>query len=202
MARRAARSSRRNHKAQGRRPCSKAHGLGPAIGLALAAPLGGGAALAQAGLLTGGAVELAPITLSSGQPLAAAPYELEAGKYYELPITADGTAEIALAGPDFFRNVWINEIVINDIEVRPLGIDSLEFDDEGTATISFVTIRPGTFTLRIPGTTGTLPTSHLQRQIGTTPARLDAGRACDPRRAVAACCGGHPAPEQPMPRSG
>ena len=44
--------------------------------------------------------------------------------------------------------------MINDIEVRPLGVDSLEFDDEGTATISFVTIRPGTFTLRIPGTTG------------------------------------------------
>lgn len=44
-------------------------------------------------------------------------------------------------------------MVINDIEVRPLGIDSLEFDDEGTATISFVTIRPGRFALRIPGTT-------------------------------------------------
>ncbi len=75
------------------------------------------------------------------------------GKFYELPINADGTAEIALEGPSFFRNVWVNEVVINDIEVRPLGVESLEFDDEGTATISFVTIRPGTFTLRIPGTT-------------------------------------------------
>jgi hypothetical protein len=36
--------------------------------------------------------------------------------------------------------------------VRPLGLDSLEFDDAGTATITFVPIRPGTFTLRIPGT--------------------------------------------------
>jgi hypothetical protein len=122
--------------------------------LALAAALAGGEAHAQAGLLTGGAAELEPITLSSGQPLTAAPYELEAGKYYELPINADGTAEIAIEGPSFFRNVWVNEIVINDIEVRPLGVESLEFDDEGTATISFVTIRPGTFILRIPGTTG------------------------------------------------
>jgi hypothetical protein len=123
-------------------------------GAALAlAWLSGGEAWAQAGLLTGGATELEPITLSSGQPLAAAPYELEAGKYYELPINADGTAEIALEGPSFFRNVWVNEVVINDIEIRPLGIESLEFDDEGTATISFVTIRPGTFTLRIPNTT-------------------------------------------------
>jgi hypothetical protein len=120
------------------------------IGLA---PLLGGEALAQAGLLTGGAIKLEPITLASGQPLAAAPYELEAGKYYRLDITCDGSAELAIAGPDFFRNVWVNEVVINDIEVRPLGVDSLEFDNEGTATISFVTIRPGTFTLRIPGTT-------------------------------------------------
>jgi hypothetical protein len=122
--------------------------------MAIAVSLAGGDAWAQAGLLTGGATELEPITLSSGQPLASAPYELESGKYYRLPINADGTAEIAIEGPDFFRNIWVDEIVINDIEVRPLGVASLEFDDEGTATISFVTIRPGQFTLRIPGTTG------------------------------------------------
>jgi hypothetical protein len=106
----------------------------------------------QAGLLTG-VKKLPPITLSSGKPLAAKAYELEAGKYYRLPITSDGTAELGIAGSDFFRNVWINEIVINGIEIRPLGVESLEFDDEGTATVSFVTIRPGTFTLRVPNTT-------------------------------------------------
>ncbi len=116
-------------------------------------PLTGGEARAQAGLLTGGANKLDPITLSSGQPLAKAPYALEAGKYYKIDIKADGSAELAISGADFFRNVWVDEVVINDIEVRPLGIDSLEFDDEGTASISFVTIRPGIFTLRIPGTT-------------------------------------------------
>jgi hypothetical protein len=127
--------------------------LGSAFAIAVAS-FAAGEAYAQAGLLTGGAEELEPITLSSGQPLVSAPYELESGKFYELPINADGTAEIALEGPSFFRNVWVNEVVINDIEVRPLGIESLEFDDEGTATISFVTIRPGMFILRIPGTTG------------------------------------------------
>ncbi len=116
-------------------------------------PLFEGEAAAQAGLLTGGAKKLDPITLSSGQPLAKGPYQLEAGQFYKLDIVADGSAELAISGADFFRNVWINEVVINDIEVRPLGVDSLEFDDEGTATISFVTIRPGTFILRIPGTT-------------------------------------------------
>ncbi|MGF1610575.1 MAG: hypothetical protein ACFCUQ_14330 [Kiloniellales bacterium] len=121
-----------------------------AVGLA---PLAGGQAMAQAGLLTGGATKLEPITLSSGKPLADAPYELEAGKYYRIDIVSDGSAELAVVGPEFFRNIWINEVVINDIEVRPLGVDSIEFDREGTATISFVTIRPGSFTLRIPGTT-------------------------------------------------
>ena len=119
----------------------------------LVSPLFGGEAAAQAGLLTGGAQKLDPITLSSGKPLTKGPYQLEAGKYYEIEIEADGSAELAISGPDFFRNIWIDEIVINDIEIRPLGVDSLEFDDEGTAEISFVTIRPGTFTLRIPGTT-------------------------------------------------
>ena len=106
---------------------------------------------AQAGLLSG-RKDLAPITLASGKPLAAAPYELEAGKYYRIAIEADGSAELAVAGPEFFRNVWVNEVVINDIEIRPLGVDSIEFDDEGKASISFVPIRPGTFVLKVPGT--------------------------------------------------
>jgi hypothetical protein len=130
---------------------------GAVAGLAaLAATATGGAALAQAGLLTGGSEKLEPpITLSAGQPLAAEPYELEAGGYYELTIEADGSQELALGGAEFFRNVWVNEVVIDVIEVRPMGgLDSLEFDAAGVATISFVVIRPGTFTLRIPGTTG------------------------------------------------
>ena len=113
-----------------------------------------GIVFSQAGLLTGGATELEPITLGSGQALTTEPYNLESGKYYKLSIVSDGTAELALEGPSFFRNVWVDEVVINDIEIRPLGIESLEFDDEGEATISFVTIRPGRFELKIPGTSG------------------------------------------------
>ena len=106
---------------------------------------------AQAGLLSG-RTDLEPITLASGQPMTKAPYELQAGKYYRIAIQSDGSAELAVAGPEFFRNMWVNEVVINDIEVRPLGVDSIEFDDEGEATISFVPIRPGTFVLKVPGT--------------------------------------------------
>jgi len=107
---------------------------------------------AQSGLV-GRSTRLAPIELSAGKPLAEGPYEIETGKYYRLPIRADGSQELQLVGPEFFRNVWINEVVINKIEVRPLGLDSIEFDAEGEAVISFVPIRPGRFELRVPGTT-------------------------------------------------
>lgn len=109
-------------------------------------------AAAQSGLLKK-KTKLEPITLSAGKPLAAAPYEIEAGKFYSIDIVADGSQELGIAGPEFFRNVWVNEIVINDIEVRPMAVDSLEFDDAGEATLSFIAIKPGSYRLAIPGTT-------------------------------------------------
>jgi len=107
-----------------------------------------------AGLLAGGAEELPPLTLSAVEPLAAGPYTLKSGEYYEIAINGDGSAELALSGAEFFRNIWIDEVVINDLEVRPLGLDSFEFDDEGTIEIKFVAIRPGTYELKIPGSSG------------------------------------------------
>ncbi|MBS8225300.1 hypothetical protein [Vannielia litorea] len=95
------------------------------------------------------------ITLASGQPLSAeGTYTLQSGAYYKLMITADGSAELAISGPDFFRAIWMNEIVINQIEIRPMAVESLEFDAAGTAEISFVAIKPGSHVLRIPGSTG------------------------------------------------
>lgn len=107
-----------------------------------------------AGLLSGGAERLPPITLAVGQPLAEGPITLKSGGYYRLTIVCDGSGELAIGGHDFFRNIWVDEVVINDIEIRPMGLSSLEFDDEGEAEIKFIAIRPGKFELRIPGTTG------------------------------------------------
>ena len=98
--------------------------------------------------------ELPPLTLASGKPLADAPLNLQSGAYYEIEIVADGSAELAITGPEFFRAIWMDEIVINDVEVRPMAIDSLEFDDAGTAELSFIAIKPGQYELKIPGTTG------------------------------------------------
>lgn len=135
--------------------------LRAALALALlAAPLAAhaddddddGPKLGAAGLLSrANKHELPPILLSSGMPLAEAELHLKSGGYYELTIEADGSAEMAIAGAGFFRAIWIDEVVINKIEVRPLGLDSLEFDDEGEAEIGFVAIRPGSYELHVPG---------------------------------------------------
>ena len=65
-----------------------------------------------------------------------------------------GSAELAVEGAGFFRAIWMNEIVINKIEIRPMAIDSIEFDKAGVVELSFIAIKPGTHVLRIPGSTG------------------------------------------------
>jgi len=114
-----------------------------------------GRTLGAAGLFSGGARELAPLTLSVVEPMGdGTPYELVSGGYYSIDIVCDGSGELAIGGAGFFRSIWVDEVVINDIEVRPMGMESLEFDDAGTATLRFVAIRPGTHTLSIPGSSG------------------------------------------------
>ena len=96
--------------------------------------------------------EIPELTLSAGEPLLAEKQiKLQSGKYYELEISADGSQELALAGSGFFRAIWIDEVVIEGIEIRPLGVDSLEFDEAGTAEISFLAIKPGTYKFGVPG---------------------------------------------------
>jgi len=94
------------------------------------------------------------LTLAAGEPLSDGPITLESGAYYEMVITSDGSAELALAGPGFFRAIWMDEIVINDIEVRPMAVDSFEFDDAGELELGFVAIKPGKYELAIPGSRG------------------------------------------------
>lgn len=103
------------------------------------------------------------VTLGSGKPLGE-DVVLESGAYYEMLITSDGTAELALSGPDFFRAIWMDEIVINEIEVRPMAVDSFEFDDADTLELSFVAIKPGRYELKIPGSKGASQKISIQIQ--------------------------------------
>ena len=82
--------------------------------------------LGPAGLLSSKNTEDLPsLKISSDAPLATAPLELKSGTAYEIEIESDGSAELQLSGGEFFRAIWIDEIVINDLEVRPLGLHSL-----------------------------------------------------------------------------
>lgn len=127
--------------------------------LALAAGMAEGdedaPAIGLAGLLSAGnKQDLPPITLSAGAPLAAEAWKLKSGTYCEFEIEGDGGQELGLIGPGFFRAVWIDEIVVEGLEIRPLGLDSIEFDEAGTMEIGFLAIKPGSYFLMVPGSTG------------------------------------------------
>lgn len=79
-------------------------------------------------------------------------YELESGKAYQLDIVSKGGKEYKFFAPELFRNIWINQIVINHLEIHgPGSPHHLEWDDEGAIRIEFVVIRPGTFKWWIDG---------------------------------------------------
>ena len=108
-----------------------------------------------AGLLSGKNKEdLPPVILSAGMPLSDAPWVLKSGTYYEFEIIGDGSQELALTGPEFFRSIWIDEIVVEGLEIRPLGLDSVEFDEAGEMEIGFIAVKPGRYHIKVPGTTG------------------------------------------------
>jgi hypothetical protein len=137
-------------------PVGKGWGWGAATLALLAIPAA--AQDAPAGLFAASnKQDLPEIVLSAGEPLGD-PWGLRSGTYYEVEITSDGSQELALSGPAFFRAIWIDEIVIEGIEIRPLGLDSVEFDEAGTLELGFIAIRPGSYTLRTPqgGETQTL----------------------------------------------
>jgi len=94
------------------------------------------------------------LTLSVGTPIADGPITLKSGTMYELEIAADGSGELALEAPGFFRAIWVNEVVVNGLEIRPFGLESVEFDQAGTMEIEFLAIVPGQYEIRIPGARG------------------------------------------------
>ena len=72
--------------------------------------------------------------------------ELEAGKAYRLRIVAKGRQEYKFYAAEFFRYIWLNQIVINHLEIHGGGPpDHLEFDDPGEIAIEFVAIKPGEY---------------------------------------------------------
>lgn len=77
-------------------------------------------------------------------------FELVAGQGYRWKITSAAGLEYKFV-TDLFRNVWMNQIVINDLEIHMNGAPAwLEFDSEGTINVQFTAVRPGEYTWSVP----------------------------------------------------
>ena len=77
-------------------------------------------------------------------------FDLIGSQGYRWKITAAGGLEYKFH-TDLFRNVWMNQIVINDLEVHMNGAPAwLEFDADGTIQVQFSTVRPGVYTWSVP----------------------------------------------------
>ena len=104
------------------------------------------------GNLASRATRLADMQIDSAElSLSINEFEAETGKYYRWRIVHDGGEEFQIVAPDLFRNSWIDQVVINDLEVQPFGLYAIEFDDEGTIDVWFVPIRPGDYDFWIDG---------------------------------------------------
>jgi hypothetical protein len=125
-----------------------AHAIGGVVAAALM--LAPAAVLAEGNLAADGedlVLEINTVDLKFSQT----EWQLETGQYYRIDITSDGQEEISVVAPELWRNSWINQIVVNDLEVKSYGLYSIEFDDAGTFNISFVPIRPGEYEIYVPG---------------------------------------------------
>lgn len=77
-------------------------------------------------------------------------FELVAGQGYRWKITSAAGFEYKFF-TDLFRNVWMNQIVIDELEVHMNGAPAwLEFDAPGTINVQFTAVRPGEYTWSIP----------------------------------------------------
>ena len=115
----------------------------------------GAAPMARAeGNLAAQPIDLPQLMLKGDLSMSQTEYILETGKFYRIEISSDGQEEFAWMSPDLFRNAWVNQIVVNELEVKAYGVYSLEFDAEGTFEMTFVPIRPGRFDFWVDGYEG------------------------------------------------
>ena len=96
-------------------------------------------------------INLPDLMLKGDLSISETEYVLETGKYYRINISSDGKEEFAWMSPEFFRNSWVDQIVVEDLELKTFGIYSLEFDAEGTFVVTFVPIRPGRYDFWVDG---------------------------------------------------
>ena len=103
-----------------------------------------------AGQITKRAERLEEIKIDGAEGFSVSEINLDTGTFYRLRITSDGKDEYFFSAPNFFNSIWFDQIVINDLEIKPTGIYGLEFDDKGSIDLFFVPIKTGKFKFSIP----------------------------------------------------
>ena len=91
------------------------------------------------------AERLEPLMLDASDGFSVKTYNIESGVYYRWRIASDGLEEYKIVAPDFFPEIWVDQVVVEDKEVKPFGLHAVEFDDEGEIDVWFIPIRPGTY---------------------------------------------------------
>lgn len=97
------------------------------------------------------ATRLDPLMLDAAAGFSETRFTLETGVYYRWRIVSDGLEEYKLVAPGFFPEIWVDQVVIEDKEVKGFGLHALEFDAEGAIDVWFVPIRPGTYEFWVEG---------------------------------------------------
>lgn len=125
----------------------------PTILLALTLSASGSIVFAKGALATR-ATRLEPLVLGNAESdfyMSTKEYKLETGKYYRWKVEAGDKREYNLVAPEFWRNAWIRQIAVGDIEIKTGTLEELDFDGPGSVEVFFVPIRPGTYEFRIRG---------------------------------------------------
>ena len=97
------------------------------------------------------AERLEPLILDASDGFSIKTYDIETGVYYRWRIESDGLEEYKIVAPDFFPEIWVDQVVVEDKEVKLYGLHAVEFDDEGEIDVWFVPIRPGTYEFYVQG---------------------------------------------------
>ena len=95
------------------------------------------------------AQRLEPLVIDAVNGFSIKQYTLESTVFYKWTIQSDGRDEYKLMAPELFENSWIEQVSIEDKEVKPYGLRAVEFDDEGEIDIYFLPVRPGTYSFYI-----------------------------------------------------
>ena len=105
-----------------------------------------------AGNLAARAERLPELKIEGAKGFSVTQYEIETGKFYRWRIVSDGRDEYKLRAPELMRNVWVEQVSIEDKEVKPMGgLYAVEFDDEGEIDVYFLPVRPGTYEYYVEG---------------------------------------------------